>query len=221
VPTWELFNWGSRGAAYKVGGVIVADFFWEKTMQVNVYGHDESNGLLLNVFHVTADVAIDRSVCLAVAEIVKAWMQLEYKACWAENISSDRVVVTDVSQVDGFQAELAANASGTLIGAAVSSSVTLAVKKSTGRSGRANRGDWYTWPCTLSQLEPLDSNLFLESHRDNCVARLETLRGDLLAGGFALVVASEATGHTRPVENFVATDRAVDSQRRRLKGRGR
>lgn len=221
MPAWVEFNWGSRGAAYRVGGVIVAHFNWPNTMQVNLYGHDESNDELLNVFHVLAPDVVTETDTDAVAGIVFNWVENHYKNIWALNISSDRVVVTDVSTVNSVQSELPCNFAGTLVGPAVSSSVTLAVKKSTGFAGRANRGDWYTWPATEDQLEPLDSNLFLESHRDACVTVLEDLRTQLEAGGYNLVVASEATGNTRVVKHFVATDRAVDSQRRRLRGRGR
>lgn len=199
----------------------MAHFFWPDTMQVNVYGHDESNDELLNVFHVLAPGAVDAAACDAVAAAVSAWVTGEYRNIWAVNISSDRVVVTDVSTIDSFQSEVTANASGGLIGTTVPSSATLAVKKSTGRAGRANRGDWYTWPATTAQLEELDGNLWLESHRDACVNVLETLRTALNDAGYTLVVASKATGQTRPVAHFVATDRAVDSQRRRLRGRGR
>jgi hypothetical protein len=221
VPAWEEFNWGSRGPHYRVGGVIVAHFFWENTIQVNLYGHDESNDMLLNVFHVLAPGPVAASDCDAVAGAVGGWCTSTYSTTWALNISSDRVVATDVSVLDSFQSEIAANASGGLLGAAVPSNVTLAVKKSTGLRGRANRGDWYTWPCTVDQLESLDSNLFLASHRDACVAALENLIAALNTAGYALVVASEATGLTHVVKHFVATDRAVDSQRRRLRGRGR
>lgn len=221
MPAWVPFNWGSRGLHYKVGGVIVADFFWPKTVQVNVYGHDESNDELLNVFHVATPDAVTDSNVADIAATVRTWTLNFYRNVWAENISSDRVVATDVSTADSFQTELIANTSGGLIGAAVPSNVTLAVKKSTGRSGRSNRGDWYTWPCTVNQLEVLDSNLFLESHRDACLTNLNELLTDLLDAGFQMVVASEATGLTRAVQTFVCTDRAVDSQRRRLKGRGR
>jgi hypothetical protein len=199
----------------------VAHFFWPLTMQVNVYGHDESNDELLNVFHVRAPDDVTEASCIAVAAAVAGWVAGDYKQTYAVNISSDRVVVTDVSVVDSFQAEQAVTVAGELIGAAVPSNVTLAVKKSTGLAGRANRGDWYTWPCSENQLETLDSNLFLESHRDNCVTRLETLRTTLEATGFELVVASRATGNTVLVKHFIAVDRAVDSQRRRLRGRGR
>lgn len=221
MPTWVAFNWGSRGLNYKVGGVIVADSLWPKTCQVNLYGHDESNDMLLNVFHVsTPDAPTDGDVA-AIADVVKTWNEGQYRNVWAENISSDRVVVTDVSAVDSYQTEVPSNTSGGLIGEAVPSNVTLAVKKSTGKRGRANRGDWYTWPCTNNQLETLDSNLFLESHRDACVTVLNALLAALLDAGYPMVVASEATGGTREVKTFVATDRAVDSQRRRLRGRGR
>lgn len=199
----------------------MAHFFWDLTMQVNVYGHDERNSQLLNVFHVHSNEAIDQSVCAAVAGVVAGWVDNDYKSCWAENISSDRVVVTDVSVLNGAQSELPRNTAGTLLGIALPSQNTLAVKKSTGKRGRANRGDWYVWPPTVDQIEVLDGNLFLESYRDTCVTQLNTLLSKLNDEGFALVVASQATGLTRVVQTFVATDRLVDSQNRRGGGRGR
>jgi len=221
VPAWEEFNWGSRGLHYKVGGVIVAHMLWPDTMQVNVYGHDPRNGMLLNVFHVKSPSPVDETVCDAVAVAVADWVNGNYNNCWAENVSSDRVVVTDVTAVDSFQSELPVNASGTLVGVAVPSQNTLAVKKSTGKSGRANRGDLYVWPATTAQLEILDANLFIESYRDTCLSELNELITILNGAGFALVVASQATGLTRVVKSFVVTDRLVDSQNRRGGGRGR
>lgn len=221
MPAWEEFNWGSRGLQYKVGGVIVAHHFWPNTMQVNVYGHDERNGMLLNVFHVIAPGTVTGTDTDAVAAAVCSWVGGEYKNTWALNISSDRVVVTDVSVIDSVQSEVTCNNSGTLIGNTLPSQNTLAVKKSTGFSGRANRGDWYVWPATEQQLELLDGNLFQQSYVDDCVARLESLRTDLAAAGYTLVVASQANGTTTEVKHFVATDRLVDSQNRRGGGRGR
>lgn len=220
MPTWEPFNWGSRGTYFKVGGVYVADFTWPNTLQVNVYGHDAANNLLLNVFHVkTADTPTEED-CSTVANSVVDWVDGEYNNCWAETTSSDRVVVSDVSTVDGFQAEQAVTVAGQLVGAPLPSDATLAVKKSTGRRGRANRGDWYVWAPTSSQIELLDGNLFLDSYRNTCVSKLNVLRDNLEALGYTVCVASKSTGLTRVVKAFVATDRKVDSQRRRLSGRG-
>lgn len=199
----------------------MAHFFWPSTLQVNVYGHDESNNMLLNVFHVSTPGLPSLAACEAVAALVADWVDGNYNNTWAENISSDRVVVTDASEIEGAQAELAVTVAGTLVGTAVPSNVTLAVKKSTGVTGRANRGTWYSWPCTSNQLEVLDSNLFLESHRDAVVTSLNNLKDLLHTAGYDIVVASKASGATPVVVNFVATDRAVDSQRRRLRGRGR
>jgi hypothetical protein len=221
MPAWTEFNWGSRGLHYKVGGVIVPHYFFPNTMQVNLYGHDERNGLLLNVFHVLSPDAVDAAACSAVAAAVADWTSGNYNNCWAENISSDRVVVTDVTVLNSYQAELAVNVAGTLLGAALPSQNTLAVKKSSGLSGRAYRGDWYVWPPTISQLEVLDGNLFLESYRDTCVNELNALITILNAAGFNLVVASQAAGQVTPVAAFIATDRLVDSQNRRGGGRGR
>lgn len=221
VPTWEEFNWGSRGLHYKVGGVIVAHMIWPNTLQVNVYGHDERNAQLLNVFHVRTPDTPDGAMCAAVAGIVGTWVGNSYKNLWQLEISSDRVVVTDVSVVDGDQAEVVSNHSGTLIGTPLPSQNTLAVKKSTGKKGRANRGDWYVWPPSTAQLEELDGNLFLESYRDSCLGELNGLLGNLSDNNFPMVVASQATGLTRVVTTFVAVDRLVDSQNRRGGGRGR
>jgi hypothetical protein len=201
--------------------VIVAHFFWPDTMQVNVFGHDERNGMLQNIFHVHSDVTIDESVCADVAAIVNTWVSGTYTGCYAENISSDRIIVTDVSLADGDQAEQPSNHAGSLLGIALPSQNTLAVKKSTGKRGRANRGDWYVWPATVDQIEVLDGNLFLESYRDTCVAALNLLLTNLNGGGYNMVVASQATGLTRVVKSFVATDRLVDSQNRRGGDRGR
>jgi hypothetical protein len=221
VPTWTEFNWGSRGLQYRVGGIIVAHRYWANTMQVNLYGHDERNGMLLNVFHVLAPEGVSEADCDAVAAAVADWTNGNYNNCWAEDISSDRVVVTDVSVLNSFQSELAVRAAGSLLGAAIPSQNTLAVKKSTGFAGRAYRGDWYVWPPTVSQLEPLDGNLFLESYRDTCVSQLEGLITILNTAGYNLVVASQANGLTTVVKHFIATDRLVDSQNRRGGGRGR
>lgn len=199
----------------------MAHMTWPQAMQVNVYGHDERNGMLLNVFHVLAAEEVTEDDCDAVATAVADWVDGDYNACWAENCSSDRVVVTDVSVINGAQSELPVSVAGQLIGASIASQNTLAVKKSTGKSGRANRGDWYVWPATASQFELLDGNLFLESYRDTCVDKLNNLKANLATAGYTLVVASQSTGTTKPVKTFVAVDRLVDSQNRRGGGRGR
>src|SRR5690349_4342093 len=140
VPAWVPFNWGSRGPAYNVGGIFVMPQLFPNTLQVDLRGHDESNDLLLHVFHVRTPAAPTLTDCTNVATAVGNWVESDYKTLLPPNISVDDVIVTDVSAVDSFQTDLPLNKAGTAIGIPAPSNVTLSVKKQTGRSGRSYRG---------------------------------------------------------------------------------
>lgn len=123
----------------------------------------------------------------------------------------------------GVQRIRAVNYPGTKAGEALAANATVAIKKVTGLAGRSNRGRWY---------HPglVEADTTLNTIVAGTLSGLKTLYDGLtlLTGGFVhhLAVASKFTNGaprvvgvaTEVIEHVI--DPIVDSQRRRLPGRG-
>lgn len=104
---------------------------------------------------------------------------------------------------------------------------SLAIKKSTGVPGRNGRGRWY-WPAWNAN-QYSAQNLILASAADSWVAALAAMQAAIEAGTYPCkvgIVSKIVGGAPRPngvfyqITGWSYTDLTVDSQRRRLPGRG-
>lgn len=104
--------------------------------------------------------------------------------------------------------------------------VAFCVKLSTGKQGRSQRGRVYFGGLSATQIS--DPGHVLQGTANNMVASLATLMSNLAAAGYTLCITSyrankawRSTAQNTAVITAVAVDTALDSQRRRLPGRGR
>lgn len=103
--------------------------------------------------------------------------------------------------------------------------VCIAVKLATGVAGRSNRGRVYLGNLQSGLLA--DAGHITSGFGTTIIAAYNTLISNLATAGHTLVVTSlrnngawRITGHNTPVTGPVLTDLSLDSQRRRLPGRG-
>jgi hypothetical protein len=203
------------------------------TLQVEMtYG--SYGGVMQNVYHVQGTGSVTDIDLLAnkVLDAVIAWDGAHLKQWRYADSSLFKVVVRDIGQESGPAWERALVVYGTNAGAMLPDSVTVAVKWVTGRSGRSYRGR--TYHCGLTDT--------MRQHDDLAPAALTGLTAaynalipamsglDILGTGLtsaALVVvsashnkAARATAEITPITAAVFADGHLDSQRRRLAGRG-
>lgn len=114
---------------------------------------------------------------------------------------------------------------GTGGGSVLPLNVAFCVKLSTGLTGRSQRGRWY-WG-NLSSGILIDAGHIAVANQTGYANVLNTLLANLATAGYTMVVTSYMTGgawrsagQNTPVVTCLAIDNALDSQRRRLPGRG-
>lgn len=114
---------------------------------------------------------------------------------------------------------------GLLSGSAMPNSTTIAVKWGTGLTGRSFRGRTYHIGLAESQV---NNNSIDSATITGLLASYNTLLSTVTGTGFTMVVASRVsnnvprvTGVTTPILTASFADVTVDSQRKRLPGRGR
>lgn len=135
------------------------------------------------------------------------------------------IIATALDSEDGAQVEVAEDRNGSASGTLAPLNVTLAIKFTTGKRGRSYRGRMY-WPATSNSY--LSGNQYLapqaEDMRGSVQAFFETIVSDAAVDHVVVSYCQDgvwnSTGITTTVLNYVLTDIDVDSQRRRLTGRG-
>lgn len=103
--------------------------------------------------------------------------------------------------------------------------VAFCCKLATGLAGRSYRGRWYWGNIPASFLA--DAGNLAHASAVGLTGFLNTLISNLNSAGYTMVVVSyynngawRTTAVATPVTNAVAVDESIDSQRRRLRGRG-
>jgi len=143
-----------------------------------------------------------------------------------EAYSSVVVHARDLTAAIGFTAEQGMPSTGGVAGEAAPNNCTMAVSFRTSLSGRSNRGRNYI-PClTNSQVTGNNIDAGFASDIVDAYANL-LFGGGALPAGWVWVVVSRftgglprVTGTFQEVFSVLVTDLVVDSQRRRLPGRG-
>lgn len=212
----------------------------ENTARVTVV-MDLHDQIVTNTFYVRKDTAWDEPGLTNLANLAIAWWNDHLAPNLSQNIILTKVQVRDMSIADGLAVELAApaNSGGDVLNPAMPGNVALAVKFVTGFSGRNKQGRNFVAGLPENAQEGNEVTLNV---RDLLLDAYEALRGDLEDADLELVVASFYDGTalvthpdgtiTRepvarpggalltPVRSFTAGVE-LDSQRRRLSGRGR
>ncbi len=183
-----------------------------------------------NVFYVQKSTALTTADLVALGSAYVTWWIANMRSFSAANLSLVEVVVQDMTTISGTQIVFTTGlpVAGLSASPALPNSITLAIKEITGLGGRSFRGRQYILGMT---------QVFLNSDQNTVTAgTLTTLAGAYNAllsainaiSGMAMVVASffhlgapRATAVLTPITSFAFADNVVDSQRRRLPGRGR
>lgn len=181
-----------------------------------------------NVFHVKKGSAYSLADLQAVRTIANNWDATSQSALRGVYASLTRIRTRALDSVGApFEDySLPAPRAGGQGGTTLPGDATFAVKKATLSAGRSYRGRWYFVGLT-SNFYGVNANVISPLAAGNLVTSLNGLITALAAGGHTMVVVSyvankqcRAAGVTTTVTGFVTVDLAVDSQRRRLQGRG-
>lgn len=187
-----------------------------------------SSAIAENIFHVRKSSPYSAADLIALRNLVDNWDSTSYASRRSNTVSLFRIISKALdslgSPVDDYG--LPTPRFGGTAASAVTNNTAFALKKATGLTGRSFRGRLYFvgLPATVVEagtqtVSAVAANLI--------VAALNTLITSLAAAGHTLGVVSymsngawRSEGLFTPVTGWVYTDRVLDSQRRRLPGRG-
>lgn len=181
-----------------------------------------------NVYHVQFPAAPTPSTMNTVAAAFVSWFNVTQKTTVNVNVNLVKVLMTDLSSVNagGVEYTTGLPIAGASAGTESPMNVTVAIKFLTGFRGRSYRGRIYH----VGLVEGSYSGSTLGAGSLTTLkTTYDTLRTNIagLAGGYGLVVLSRRENKNWRI-NAVATlitavdvDATLDSQRRRLPGRGR
>lgn len=154
-----------------------------------------ANGQRLeNVYHFTKGSPATGADLEALRAILVNWENVNAKTQRAANYS---LVLVELTALDNASAPFLSSATGlpivgTFAGAALPAFVTVAIKHSTGKSGRSFRGRTY-W-LGLGQGHLLNNDTVIPASAAALAAGYNTLRSNAAAGGFTFVVNSMYSG---------------------------
>jgi len=187
-----------------------------------------------NTFTVRFEASVSPTILENLAADFLGWWINDYADIVSDELELREVVATDLSSQTGPQFSLPApiGSNGNITGSVLSNNVSLCVSFRTANRGRSFRGRNYIAGVPVASV--VQNNAVT-----GYVAAVVTAYEKLLPGGGALtsgtwVVASRfsgvdsegkpiprAAGVTTPITGVVVVDSTVDSQRRRLPGRGK
>jgi hypothetical protein len=189
--------------------------------------YDAPGGVAENVLHFTNDGGWTYLDLLGLVGSLATWHSTDLSGAQSEDVALREIIATDVATEGSYQvvAPLIPPQSGTLATPVLPSNVTLAVKFSTGLSGRSRKGRAY-------HIGLGESDVIRDTVGDDSLTRILAAWSLLLPGGGVLaetvhwvVVSYCGDGEWREAGlisaiTAVNADNTVDSQRRRLLGRG-
>lgn len=190
--------------------------------------YQTNGGTAQNVFHVHQDsgAAWTETQLHTMCVLMGAWEQDTARAQRSNQVHNIEILARDLTVQNGAESSVDGEGLGLIASAAAPDSVTIAIKKNTGLVGRSFRGRtfWIGIPFTKVNGDVIDG-----TYVTAVVAALQALKDAVNATtGFHLcLLRSQNNGvklnprQEAPISSFLATDLNVDSQRRRLLGRGR
>jgi len=180
----------------------------------------------MNVLNFRFSTAYTQSDLDNLAAAVDTKVGSNYLPSIADNVIYAQTHVRGLSasvDMESFDNTHAGN--GTAGGTPMPSNVTFCVSLRTGLTGRSARGRFYAVCPATGDLDTSDT--MTSGYASDIVAFLDAVKTLALSAGWTLVVISRqnagvrlTTAVARAVTTVEATDLAVDSQRRRLLGRG-
>lgn len=180
-----------------------------------------------NRIYVSVNAAVTQALCDAVAALGLEWWTTDVVPLVAPNLFLREAHVRDLSSETGFEASAPPPGSlpGTNGSPSLPNNVALCCSIRTGHIGRSARGRWY-WQ-GLSEAQVTASHVEPTVGAD-IVNTLIALAGQLATAGFNWVTVSYISGGLPRVggplifgvTDVLLVDEVLDSQRRRLPGRG-
>lgn len=178
-----------------------------------------------NVMYFEHADPIDGVELLDLVDTVRAWWTANMKALMSDEYSLVLIRVSDISSQDGLGYESSEDlpVAGTYSAEALPANCTLSTKFITGQRGRSFRGRNYFVGLVGDEVE---TDLVKATFVSAILAAYEALLTAMDTTNWTWVVVSRyhnnaprSSGITTPIIG-VSCDRVVDSQRRRLPGRG-
>jgi len=181
----------------------------------------------MNRIFVNVLTAPTQAICQAVANAGLTWWTGNVTALTPANLLLREVYVKDMSDINGFQASASPNPAtpGSHAAASLPNNVSICASLRTGLIGRSARGRWFWQGLCEDQVvnNTVDAGLLtsIDSALTNLASALATL------GYNWQIVSFNSGGGPRPggpvyftVTDIIFVDSTIDSQRRRLPGRG-
>lgn len=186
----------------------------------------QANQRIQNVYNVLYDSAPDLATMNTLAEDFISWWTTYLQPVVTSNASLVAVDLTLLTTDEGLAITYGTGlpqAGGNTTGQTAPNNVTVAVKWSTILRGRSNRGR--TFHIGLQSLQYDQSTLTVAAHGVLVAAYMALLTTINVTGRNLCVVSKYTGGAARPAAvrtpiTTVSIDLALDSQRRRLPGRG-
>jgi hypothetical protein len=194
------------------------------------------NEQVANIYHVERPAPWNEDTLTQLAEAFRTWWETETRTERSGSTCLEEICARDLTTISGLQVCVThgiANC-GTGLTQAMPGNVTIAIKEGTGLAGRSFRGRSYWVGLTEEMVE---NNVVTEPFLGNIIGDMNELSARVNALGATLVVVSKmsgstcnvttckkiptprTTGVTTPITGYAANN-VVDSQRRRLPGRG-
>lgn len=191
---------------------VTVKYMYRQQLCENVYGFLDNDGL-----PTTADV--DNLLVL-----MEQWLNDEYMPFLSDNVSGLALHARSLTTITSPVADRAFTTTGGIVVAADPNNVSLAVSFRTGIPGRSFRGRSYIIGIPADQINENEvSGTFLA----NMITAYEAL-APIMGTMWSHAVLSKFTGGAprvsgvaSPVLSYLFSDNIIDSQRRRLPGRGR
>ena len=180
---------------------------------------------LENVYHVARDDSDSPAARLAVAAFFYDWWVAEMQPLVAAEVTLREIFCTDLSTEAGGTSTFVPTTTtgGANVNGPMPLNVTLAVSARTSKSGRSYRGRSYFVGLTRNVVA---GSLVTGAAVAAIQAAYNALQSTYIEQGQLVVLSRRHAGDLRPVAlgepitTWVVVDNAVDSQRRRLLGRG-
>lgn len=179
-----------------------------------------------NVFYVESTAAWDENGITAILELVRDTIAQDLIPTLSSAIQLVRLVGTLLTAIDSISVTLNVSPpiGGEVVAESLPNNVSYTITFLTAQRGRSFRGRNYVPGLTIDHVV---SNTITPATRTALLAFYETLQAAIVSSGYTMVVVSRVsggvertTGVTTPIIGFTTFDTTVDSQRRRLPGRG-
>lgn len=183
------------------------------------------NQQVANVFHVRSNAGWTAENLVLLGQTFVTWWDDAMRPLVSNTVTLNEVVCTDFSVEDGRGVIVTDGLplTGALTEESVPNNVSLAVKWTTGFTGRSFRGRSYHVGLTIAQVT---ANAVDSTPLAAITAAWTLLRTRMIAADYELVVASRQFNNAPRTVGVVtpiigtSVDSTLDSQRRRLPGRG-